>query len=310
MITSVTRGAGMNGLCQRTLSRKASVGVLMAALILFSPFLAMAKVTILKGTPAHDLILSDASRPISLSLAQWVAALGNIRYLSETIFDSDSPQAVFSKEQIHTLAPQMKQALAGIRAGQALAFHTGKVRGEVFSSHGALYWYFSRIKNSPAFELTLLAKEDAITGSAIETVSEDDIDVFNWSLRPMQGQSLYRGRPDMLAMPVSTLVADATNTLPAVKQSDNLSARTQTRHVANDHRSNAVNRIDTLHRFLDKSLITKKEYGEKFEAIISEYEKQHPSLEAGLEFLQMLDKKGLIEPAMLEKQQKLLLDRL
>ncbi|MDQ6958926.1 MAG: hypothetical protein Q9M24_07450 [Mariprofundaceae bacterium] len=281
------------------------------AFILLAPSLTRAEVSIMKAAPARGLIGSDGSRPVSLSTTQWLKALGSIRYTNETFLASSGPKPVFSDQQIHMLAPQIRQALANIRPGQAVAFHQGKIRGDIFFSGGRLYWYFSDIENDAAFKLTELAEEDARMSYAVEAIPDEDIDVSHWELIPQQGQSLYRGRPDLLAMPVSTLTPDTMNTalLPATKQSQP-PARIQNRPVAMVADADAVSRISTLHRLLGKGLISKDEYRGKLEIIIPKYMTQHPSPEAGLEFLRVLDKKGLIAPDMLQKQRKQLLDRL
>jgi len=242
-------------------------------------------------------------------------ALAELRYVGETFLISGDPNAVFSGPQIQMLAPEFEQYFAAIRAGQALIFKTGKIRGEVFFSHGSLYWYFSHINNSPAFDLTVLAKENAMTSDAIESVSEDDIDISYWHLSPRQGQSLYRDRPDMLAMPVSKLSA-AIKAPQSVRQADDLPAHAQASHAplihikADEKRTDMVSRIKTLHGFLNKALITQQAYDEKLLAMIDDYEKRYPALEDGLTLLRRLDKQGLIAPDLLRKQQKRLLDRL
>ncbi len=281
------------------------------AFILVAPSPTHAEVNIMKPAPARGLIGSDGSQPVSLSTAQWVKALGSIRYTNETFLASRGPKPVFSDQQIHMLAPQIRQALANIRAGQAVAFYQDKVRGELFFSNGRLYWYFSHIENDAAFKLTSLAEEDARMSHAVEAISEEDIDLSYWRLIPQPGQVLYRSRPDLLAMPVSTLTPDTTDAvlLPTAKQSKP-PARMQSHPVAMMADADAVNRISTLHRLLGKGLISEDEYRGKLEMIISKYETQHPLPEAGLEFLQVLDKKGLIAPDMLQKQRKQLLDRL
>jgi hypothetical protein len=141
-------------------------------------------------------------------------------------------------------------------------------------------------------------------------MSDDDIEISHWKLIPQQGQSLHRGRPDMLAMSVSGLSTTAVDPSPAATAKP--SAETQ-RHLvaaAAVASQDAEARIDTLSRLRDKGLITKDEYQGKFEQILSEHDTQHPSPEAGLEFLQRLDKKGQITPDLLQKQRKKLLDRL
>jgi len=278
---------------------------------LLAPSPTHAEVSIIKAAPARALIGSDGSQPVSLSTAQWVKALGSIRYSNETFLASSGPKPVFSDQQIHILAPQIWQAFASIRAGQALAFHQDKVRGELFFSSGRLYWYFSHIENDAAFKLTELAENDARMNHAVEAIPEEDIDVSYWKLLPQRNQALYRGRPDLLAMPISTLTPDTTDTAltPVARPKPPGHIQSRPIVVADDHQD-AVSRISTLYRLLGKKLISKDEYREKLEAIIPEYLTQHPSPEAGLEFLRVLDKKGLIAPDMLQKQRKQLLDRL
>jgi len=309
-LTSVATGIGMPDMFRRfpyTLWMLLPV----LAFILATPSATHAEVNSIKAGPARDLIGSDGSRPVSLSTAQWVKALGSIQYTNETFLASSGQKPVFSSQQIHTLAPQMRQALANIRTGQAVAFHQDKVRGNIFFSSGRLYWYFSRIENGAAFKLTDLAEEDARMSRTVEAIPEEDIDVSYWKLSPQKGQALSRGRPDMLTMPISTLTPDTTDTalLPAVKQSKP-SARVQNHPVAMVADADAISRINTLHHLLSKGLISKDEYRGKLEMIIPKYMAQHPSPEVGLEFLQALDKKGLIAPDMLQKQRKQLLDRL
>jgi len=310
-LTSVTTGIGIAHMFQRfPYTLWMMLPVMTFFLILPSP--THAEVSIMKATPARGLIASDGSQPVSLSAAQWVKALASIRYTNETFLASKGLKPVFSDQQIRTLAPQIRQALANIRAGQAVAFHQDRIRGDIFFSGGRLYWYFRDIENYAAVKLMELAEEDARMSYAVEAIPDEDIDVSHWKLIPQQGQSLYRGRPDLLAMPVSTLTPDTMDTalLPTAKQSKP-PARIQSHPVAmaDDHQD-AVNRISTLHRLLGKGLISKDEYRGKLEMIISEYETQHPLPEAGLEFFRVLDKKGLIAPDMLQKQRKQLLDRL
>jgi len=276
------------------------------AFTVLTPSLTRAEVSIMKAAPARGLIGSDGSGPVSLSTAQWVKALGSIRYANDRFLAHSGPKPVFSDQQVHTLAPQMRQALANIGTGQAVAFHQDKVRGGLFFSNGRLYWYLSHIENDAAFKLTDLAEEDARMSHAVEAIPEEDIDVSYWRLSPQQGQSLYRGRPDLLAMPVSTLTPDTTDTVLVRSKPP---ARIQNRPVATTD-TDAVSRIVTLHRLLGKGLVSKDEYRDKLEMIIPKYMAQHPSPEVGLEFLQALDKKGLIAPDMLQKQRKQLLDRL
>jgi len=309
-LTSVATGIGIPDMFRRFPYTLWMLLPILAFTVL-TPSLTRAEVSIMKAGPARDLIGSDGSRPVSLSTAQWVKALGSIQYTNETFLASSDPKPVFSSQQIHILAPQMRQTLANIRTGQAVAFHQDKVRGKIFFSSGRLYWYFSRIENSAAFKLTDLAEEDARMSRTVEAIPEEDIDVSYWKLSPQQGQALSRGRPDMLTMPISTLVPDTTDTavLPAAKQ-PKPPARIQSHAVAMVADADAVRRISTLHRLLGKGLISKDEYRGKLEMIIPKYMAQHPSPEVGLEFLQALDKKGLIAPDMLQKQRKQVLDRL
>jgi len=284
--------------------------LMLPVLLLLAPSLTRAEVSVMKPAPARGLVRSDGSLPVSLSTAQWVTALGNIQYANDSFLVSGSPKPVFSNQQIHTLAPQIQQILANIRAGQAVAFQQDKIQGNIFFSHGRLYWYFSRIENDPAFKLTDLAEEDARISNTVEAVSEDDIDTSYWRLLPQQGQALYRNRPDMLAMPVSTLARNTrTAVLPAVKPSEPPARQSHAATISPDH-SNTAGRIGILHRLLDKELITKDEYRKKLGMIISEYETQHPSPGASLELLQMLNKKSLIPPDMLQEQRQRILDRL
>ncbi len=276
--------------------------MLLAALILIAPALASARVTVMSQTQARALVGDDGSGPVSLSTAQLAAALSSIQYSEESVFSSGDAKPVFSEQQIRRLAPQLQKALANIRPGEAVSFHQDKTWGAVFFSKGRLIWHLRRIESYPAFDLTIVAEERTINSHAITRVPEDDIDVFHWSLVPQQGQVLLRGRPDLLAMPVSAL-AGVTTQPPAPVSS-------HPAVISHAKRPDAAHRIDTLRRLLDKGLITRDEYDGKLASIITEYEAQHPSPEAGLEFLQMLGKKGLISPAMLQKQRKLLLDRL
>jgi len=277
------------------------------AFALLAPSLTRAEANIMKAAPARGLIGSDGSQPVSLTTAQWIKALGGIRYANVRFLAPSGPKPVFSDQQIRTLAPQIRRAFANIAAGQAVAFHQDKIRGGVFFSNDRLYWYFSDIENDSAFKLTDLAEEDARMNHAVEAIPEENIDISYWKLIPRQGQSLYRGRPDLLAMPVSTLTPDTTDAVLLPVARTKPSAHNQGRPMAMD---DAVSRISTLHRLLDKDLISKDEYREKLEVIIPEYKAQHPSPDAGLEFLRALDKKGLIAPDMLQQQRKQLLDRL
>jgi len=233
-------------------------------------------------------------------------ALGNIRYANDSFLSSHGPEPVFSEQQIRTLAPRIRQVLANIRKGQAVTFHQDKIRGDIFFNRGRLYWYFSYIENDHAFKLTDLAEEDARTSYAIDVIPEDDIDTSYWKLVPRPGQALYRGRPDMLVMPVSTLKPDTKRTTflpkPGTHAQNHAAALSVDRDMAG--------RIRILHHLLDKDLITKDEYRQKLGMMIAEYETQHPSTEAGLEFLQMLNKKSLIPPDMLREQRQQVLDQL
>jgi len=309
-LTSAATGIGMADMFRR-FPYALWMMLFVIAFTLLTPSLTRAEVSVMKAAPARGLIGSGGSQPVSLSTAQWVKALDSIRYTNETFLTSSGPKPVFSDQQIHILAPQIRQALANIRAGQAVAFHQDKIRGDIFFSGGRLYWYFSYIENEAAFKLTSLAEEDARMSHTVEAIPEEDIDVSYWKLIPQQSQALSRGRPDMLAMPVSTLVPDTADTalLPAPKQSKP-PARIQNHPVVMVADADAVSRISTLHRLLGKGLISQDEYRGKLEMIIPKYMAQHPSPEVGLEFLQALDKKGLIAPDMLQKQRKQLLDRL
>jgi len=305
-LTLIAVGIGITGMFRRALHNKLWMALQVLTLMLLAPTLTLAEVSIMKAAPARGLIGTDGSQPVSLSTAQWAKALGSIRYANDRFLAHSGPKPVFSDQQVHTLAPQIRQVFANIRAGQAVAFHQDKVRGAVFFSNGRLYWYFSHIENDAAFKLTDLAEEDARMSHAVEAIPEDDIDVSYWRLIPQPGQSLYRGRPDMLAMPVGMLTPDTTNTVLTRSKPP---ARIQNRPVATTD-TDAVSRIGTLHRLLGKGLISKDEYRKKLEAIIPEYMTQHPSPDAGLEFLRVLNKKDLIAPDMLQKQRALLLDRL
>jgi len=303
MLTLTVTGSGIVGMF-RSIHKS---WLMLPILLLLAPAFTRAEVSVMKPAPARGLVRSDGSLPVSLSTAQWVTALGNIQYANDRFLVSGSPKPVFSKQQIQTLAPQIQQALAGIRAGQAVAFQQDKVRGNIFFSNGRLYWYFSRIENDPAFKLTNLAEEDARISNTVESVSEDDIDTSYWRLVPQQDQTLYRNRPDMLAMPVSTLAPDTHTFVQPSEPPARIQSHAAT--IAPDH-SDTAGRIGILHRLLDKELITKDEYRKKLGMIISEYETQHPSPKAGLEFLQMLNKKSLLPPDMLQEQRQQILDRL
>ncbi len=277
------------------------------AWVMLAPSLSYAEVTIMKGAVARGLIGSDGSRAVSLSEAQCEGALRSIRYAGR-----GDPKPVFSDSQAHALAPHIQQALAKIQTGKAIAFHQDKVLGSVFFSKNTLYWRFTHIQNRTPFQLTPIAEETNRLSDLVGNMSDDDIEISHWKLVPQQGQSLHRGRPDMLAMSVSGLPTTAADSAPAATAKP--SAHTQSHPVAvaaavtASH--DAETRIDTLSRLRDKGLITKDEYREKFEMILSEHDAQHPSPEAGLEFLQRLDKKGQIAPDLLQKQRKKLLDRL
>jgi len=274
------------------------------ALVLLAPSPAHAQVSVMKPAAARALIGTGGSRPVSLSVAEWSRALGSIRYTRASFFSSASPEPVFSGKQIQALAPQLARALADIKPGQAAAFRQDKIRGAVFFSNGRLYWHISRIDNKPAFKLTYLAEEEARTNPVIEAVADDDIDRSYWSLTPGPGQSLQRGRPDLLAMPV-----DALDTMTSGQPE--AAAKVSGKAVAAAAgKRNAQERIDMLHRLLNKHLITRDEYRGKLETIISEYETRHPSPEAGLEFLHALKQKGQIDADMFQQHRKQLLDRL
>jgi len=298
---------GMTGMLRRSPSLPRMILPILM-LVLFVPSLTHAKVSIMKPATARALIGSDGSQPVSLSVSQWARALGSIRYTKATFFSSASPEPVFSGKQIETLAPQLARVLAGIKPGQAVSFRQDKIRGAVFFSNGRLYWHISSIDNKPALKLTYLAEEEARTNPVIEAVADEDIDRTYWSLTPGQDQSLQRGRPDLLAMPVVGL-SDTANaapgqTKPAIKPA--AGAASTVTATGRD----AQERIDMLHRLLNKDLITKDEYRGKLETIIREYETQHPSPEAGLEFLHALKQKGQIDADMFQQHRKRLLDRL
>jgi hypothetical protein len=256
------------------------------AWVILAPSLSYAEVTTMKGAAARGLVGSDGSRSVSLSVAQCEGALRSIRYVNR-----GDPKPVFSDSQAHTLAPQIQQALAKTQTGKAVAFHQGRVLGAVFFNKNTLYWHFTHIQNRTPFQLTPIAEEANRLSDLVDSMSDDDIEISHWKLVPQEGQSLHRGRPDMLAMSVSGL--PTTVAVAAAATNRDTEAR-----------------IDTLSRLRDKGLITKDEYREKFEMILSEHDAQHPSPEAGLELLQRLDKKGQITPDLLQKQRKKLLDRL
>jgi len=274
---------------------------ILIALMLMLSVPAQARVTIMHQNQARALIGADGSEPVSLSTAQLVAALGSIQYSEESLFSSGDAKPVFSEQQIRRLAPQLQKALASIQPGEAVAFHQDKTWGAVFPSKGRLVWHLRRIESYPAFDLTIVAEEKAMMNHAITHVPEDDVDVFHWSLVPRQGQVLLRGRPDLLAIPIRTLTTAGNR--PVQERHHTIAPLAW-------KRPDMDQRIDTLWRLLGKQLISREEYDAKLESMITEYVERHPSPEAGLEFLHMLDKKGLIKPAMLQRQRKLLLDRL
>jgi hypothetical protein len=296
----------MTGMFQRFLHNKFWMMSLLTWVML-APSLSYAEVTSMKSAAARGLVGSDGSQPASLTIAQYEGALRSIRYAGR-----DEPEPIFSDSQAHTLAPQIQKALAKIKTGKAVAFHQGKVLGAVFFSKNTLYWHFTHIQNRTPFQLTPIAEEANRLSDLVGNMSDDDIEISHWKLVPQKGQSLHRNRPDMLAMSVSGLPTTAADSAPVATAKP--SAHTQSHPVAvaaavaASHDAEA--RIDTLHRLRDKDLITKDEYRKKFEMILSEHDAQHPSPEAGLEFLQKLDKKGQIAPDQLQKQRKKLLDRL
>jgi hypothetical protein len=285
----------MTGMFQRFLLNKSWMMMPLLAWVMLAPSLSYAEVTIMKGAAARGLIGSDGSHSVSLSAAQCEGALRSIRYAGR-----GDPKPVFSDSQAHALAPHIQQALAKIQTGKAIAFHQDKVLGSVFFSKNTLYWHFTHIQNRTPFQLTPVAEEANRLSDLVGNMSDDDIEISHWKLVPQQGQSLHRGRPDMLAMSVSGLPTTAAGSAPAAAVA---AAATVASH-------DAETRIDTLSRLQEKGLITKDEYREKFEMILSEHDTQHPSPEAGLELLQRLDKKGQIAPDLLQKQRKKLLDRL
>ncbi|MCF7821997.1 MAG: SHOCT domain-containing protein [Mariprofundaceae bacterium] len=262
---------------------------------ILAPSLSYAEVTIMKDAAARGLVGPDGSRAVSLSVAQCEGALRSIRYAGR-----GDPEPVFTDSQVQALAPHIQKALAKIQSGKAVAFHQGRVIGAVFFSKNTLYWHFTHIQNRTPFQLTPIAEEANRLSDIVGKLSADDIEISHWKLVPQQGQSLHRGRPDMLAMSVSGLPTTAASSAPA--------AAVAVATGATSH--DAETRIDTLSRLLDKGLITKDEYRGKLETILSEYDARNPSPEAGLEFLQRLDKKGQIAPDLLQKQRKKLLDRL
>jgi len=306
-LTSATIGIGMTGMFQYFLHNKFWMMMPLLAWVILAPSLSYAEVTTMKGAAARGLVGSDGSRSVSLSVAQCEGALRSIRYANR-----GDPKPVFSDSQAHTLAPQIQQALAKTQTGKAVAFHQGRVLGAVFFNKNTLYWHFTHIQNRTPFQLTPIAEEANRLSDLVGNMSDDDIEISHWKLIPQQGQSLHRGRPDMLAMSVSGLPTTTADSAPAASAKP--SAHTQSHPVAvaaavtASHDAEA--RIDALSRLRDKGLITKDEYRGKFEQILSEHDTQHPSPEAGLEFLQRLDKKGQIAPDLFQKQRKKLLDRL
>ncbi|MDT8377136.1 MAG: hypothetical protein RQ867_10440 [Mariprofundaceae bacterium] len=302
-LTSVAVGIGMPCMLPRLLHNKSWMLLPLLAWAMLTPSLSHAEVTVMKGAAAHGLVGSDGSRPVSLDVAQCEEVLRSIRYVR-----SDDPEPVFSDSQAQTLAPQLQQALAGVQPGEAVAFHEGKVLGAVFFSKDRLYWHFTHIKNRTPFQFTPLAEESRRFSRVVGPIPREDIDISYWKMAPQQGQSLHRGRQDMLSTPASGLAVSATAPAPAPVARQH--ARAQSRAVAVVANHDAEARIDTLHRLLGKGLITKDEYRGKLETVISEYETEYPSAEAGLEFLQTLSKKGQIEPDLLQRHRKKLLDRL
>ncbi|NOR72781.1 MAG: hypothetical protein GQ467_02765 [Mariprofundaceae bacterium] len=297
-MTSATIGIGMTGMFQYFLHNKFWMVLPVLAWVMLAPSLSYAEVTTMKGAAARGLIGSDGSRSVSLSAAQCEGALRSIRYAGR-----GDPKPVFSDSQAHALAPHIQQALAKIQTGKAIAFHQDKVLGSVFFSKNTLYWHFTHIQNRTPFQLTPIAEETNRLSDLVGNMSDDDIEISHWKLVPQQGQSLHRGRPDMLAMSVSGLPTTTADSSPTAA-----TATVAVAAAATNRDTEA--RIDTLSRLRDKGLITKDEYREKFEMILSEHDAQHPSPEAGLELLQRLDKKGQIAPDLLQKQRKKLLDRL
>jgi hypothetical protein len=284
----------MTGMLRYFLHNKFWMMMPLLAWVILAPSLSYAEVTTMKGAAARGLVGSDGSQSVSLSVAQCEGALRSLRYANR-----GDPKPVFSDSQVHTLAPQIQQALAKTQTGKAVAFHQGRVLGAVFFSKNTLYWHVTNIQNRTPFQLTPIAEEANRLSDLVGNMSDDDIEISYWRLVPQKGQSLHRNRPDMLAMSVSGLPTTAADSAPA--------ATVAAAAVTN---RDAEARIDTLSRLRDKGLITKDEYREKFEMILSEYDAQHPSPEAGLELLQRLDKKGQIAPDLLQKQRKKLLDRL
>lgn len=275
------------------------------AWVVLTPSLSCAEVTIMKGAAARGLVGSDGSHSVSLSVAQYEGALRSIRYANR-----GDPEPVFSDSHAHALAPQIQQALAKIQTGRAVSFHQGRVLGAVFFNRNTLYWHFTHIQNRTPFQLTPIAEEANRLSDLVGEMSDDDIEISHWRLVPQQGQSLHRNRPDMIAMSVSSLPTTATDSSPAATARPSAATQGHPVAAAAVASQDAEARIDTLSRLRDKGLISKDEYRGKFEQILSEYDAQHPSPEAGLEFLQRLNKKGQIAPDLLQKQRKKLLDRL
>jgi hypothetical protein len=190
----------------------------------------------------------------------------------------------------------------------------GRVKGYVFFSGQQSIWYFANIEGHPA-EYTKKIEDESYMLEDPEADSRwsNKVEKSYWELRPQQGQSLHRDRPDWLRVPVKHVsaiqpekIAQPQQAAPAapVHKAAPVAAAPTTADAKRELR------IERLQKLLSRELITSAEYDEKMVGIITEFNQSHPAIEDQLEFLKRLRDENRISQAIYQPRRQKLLEKL
>ena len=309
-----------------TTMRNYTFTTLLAALLcsLIAPMTSWAGV---KTIPLSSIASNSSlqSKSIQISPASLAAMMKQMRYKKEKqfgeifsseestidgIFSSGRSIEVFSSAEAQALSAEISAAASALGTQQVIAFKSemGRVKGYVLFSGQQSIWYFASIEGHPAEYIKKVEDESyLLEDPEADSRWSNKVEKSYWELRPQQGQSLHRDRPDWLRVPVKHVSAtqpqQAAPAAPVHKVAPVAAAPT----TADAKREL---RIERLQKLLSRELITSAEYDEKMVGIITEFNQSHPAIENQLEFLKRLRDENRISQAIYQPRRQKLLEKL
>jgi len=272
-------------------------------LVLISPWAAHGDEGTVSLTTPKNLDANIVSQTATIPLSRLTAIMKNIRYAKEGLFSAKDELSVFDEDQVWMLSPKIQHALKRLHSGESVNYRIGKLKGQVFFNHGALYWHVEEINQRPARRIYRFNEDSASLDDESESQTNNKLEEDYWRLVPQPGQSLFRKRTDWIVTPVS--LEPGYPNEQVVQKQEPKTARPPT-HTHGSVRS----RIAKVHGLLTHGLINREDHDEKIDALISEYEALHMSIKSRLEFLRSLRDNQYISDDAYAHGKKRLLDAL